>query len=59
MKQVLHIKTQLEDGLLAEVIRLDEQSAVKVEVMDLSGGKDVDYQQLLEAIFRADVVECW
>ena len=59
MKHVLHIKTRQTDELLAEIILQDGQSDTRVEVVDLAKVKDVDYQQLLEAVFRADVVECW
>lgn len=59
MRQILHILTQSDDPLAAEMIA--RQRAItehQVQVVDLTVTVP-DYGQLLEAIFKADSVQVW
>ena len=59
MRRILHILTEA-DGRLADAV-IDAQKAetgIQVNVRDITQG-DIDYDELLEAIFEADSVQVW
>lgn len=58
MKKILQVITR-EDDKLAEAIA-DANHAVdnRVQVLRLSP-QETNYQELLEAVFEADSVQCW
>ena len=59
MPKLLHILTQPEDKLAAEIIAKQESTPDnKIEVVDLTQ-PDADYKKLLEKIFDADSVQVW
>jgi hypothetical protein len=59
MHRILHILTQDNDTLAAEIIAHEQQQAgTTVEVVDLTTPQP-DYAVLLEKIFAADSVQVW
>ncbi len=58
MKKVLHILTRERDELAENIVAEDREAGVPVEVVRLDA-ETVDYEQLLEAVFRADSVQSW
>jgi hypothetical protein len=58
MKKVLHIMTRDADELAESVVAEDRAAGVQVEVVRLEA-VTADYEQLLEAVFRADSVQSW
>jgi hypothetical protein len=58
MKKVLHVLTREDDELAEAIVAADREAGEGVEVVRLKGA-EADYQQLLQAIFRADSVQSW
>lgn len=58
MKRILQIKTRPEDELAKAIRQADEADGVAVTLIDLTA-EEVDYQKLLEAVFKADSVQSW
>jgi len=59
MRRLLHIVTQADEPLAAEIIRLQrERPDCEVEVVHLMQPQ-LDYEALLEKIFVADSVQVW
>jgi len=58
MNKILHVLTRDGDELAEAIVAADREADVDVTVMRLSAA-DNDYQQLLEAVFKADSVQSW
>ena len=59
MRRLLHVVTQVNEPLAAEIIRLQRQRPdCEVEVVELMP-PDLDYEALLERIFAVDSVQVW
>ena len=59
MRRLLHIVTQADEPLAAEIIRLQrERPDCQVEVVELLQ-PELDYEALLEKIFAVDSVQVW
>ncbi len=59
MRTLLHVLTQTEDALAADIIAKQKtETENQVEVVDLTKD-DADYKSLLEKIFAADSVQVW
>jgi hypothetical protein len=58
MRTVLHVLTQPNDRLAADIIERERSVEHKIEIVDLTGS-DPDYKGLLEKIFEADSVQVW
>lgn len=58
MKKVLHVLTREGDELAEAIVAADREAGEGIEVVRLTV-TEVDYQQLLEAIFAADSVQSW
>lgn len=58
MKKILQIRTSAKDALSEEVATADRASGAQLRVVCLDPD-GTDYQQLLQAIYEADSVQCW
>lgn len=57
MPRLLHILTKPDDSFARDVIARQEPN-FETEVVDLTV-REPDYDQLLEAVFKADSVQVW
>lgn len=58
MRRILHIRTQLADTLVNDIVKRQAEPETIIATIDLTAG-GADYDALLDRIFEADSVQVW